>query len=175
MGMVEAVGDWDLRGVDLDAVFAQATLSDTAVDASIRASSHFDNAFPGWFLYRRVIAGVGLFDRQLEAWAVGSARMLARAKKLNGRSYIGMATRGKSGWIAQAGRDALDYAIYGHFPAGLNDRARHFGVHSDTYQAVRDPVGKAMWIGLETYRAFLHAEYWRVRSDEKRIGLESVG
>lgn len=169
-----AGGDWDLRGVDLDCIFAMQTLSDTAIDAAIRASAEFDSAFPGWFLYRRVVGGVGLFDRHLESWAVGSARMLSRSKKLNGRSYIGQTTRSKPGWVAQAGRDGLDYAIYGRHPEGLGERADRFGVHPTTYQAIRDPVGKAMWIGLETFRSFLHAEYWRVRNDEKRTSQISV-
>ena len=165
--IAKAVGDWDLRSIDLDSVFAADSLSDTAIDAAIRASSKFSPYFPGWFLYRRVVAGVGLFDRQLEAWAVMSARLLARSRKDNGRDYIGPKTRAKPLWVAQAGRDGLDYAIFGKYAEGLHERADRFGVAHKTYQAVRDPVGRAMWIGLETYRAQLHAEYWRVRNDEK--------
>lgn len=166
----QEVGDWDVRGVDLDSVFASAVLTDTAMDAAIRTESEFSNSFPGWFLYRRVAAGVTLFDRVLEAWAVGCARHLARAEKVNGRAYIGEKTRGKAGWIAQAGRDGLDYAIYGRYPEGLVERAARFDVHPTTYQKIRDPIGTCMWIGLETFKSQLHANYWRVRYDEKRTG-----
>ena len=85
----------------------------------------------------------------------------------SGRDYIGPKTRQKPLWVAQAGRDGLDYAIFGKYAEGLHERADRFGIAHKTYQAVRDPVGRAMWIGLETYRAQLHAEYWRVRNDER--------
>lgn len=167
MGVPVALGDWDLRTIDLDTLFAPDTLSDACWDAAIRASAKFDSRFPGWFLYRRLVNGTNLFDRQLEWWAVTSARMLARAEKENGRRWVSAATRAKPGWIAQAGRDALDFAIFGKYPCGLNERAEMFGVSNKTYQAIRDPVAKSMWIGADTFRAQLHAEYWQVRADEK--------
>ena len=164
----QVVGCWDLRGIDLDSVFASDTISDTALTAAYRTAAKFSPYFPGWFLYRRVAAGVDLFDRQLEAWAVMAARMLSRSLKDNGRDYIGPKTRAKPRWIAQAGRDGLDFAIYGKHAEGLHERAERFGVAHKTYQAIRDPVGRAMWIGLDTFRSQLHAEYWRVREDERR-------
>lgn len=173
MTVALATGDYSIRSNDLvsrgvDAVFAGDTLSDTALTAAYRASAKFSPHFPGWFLYRRVIAGVELFDRQLEAWAVTSARMLSRSLKDNGRDYIGPKTRAKPLWVAQAGRDGLDYAIFGRHAEGLHERADRFGVAHKTYQAIRDPVGKSMWIGLETFRAQLHAEYWDVRAEDRR-------
>lgn len=165
----QTVGCWDLRGIDLDGVFASESLSDTALTAAYRTAAKFSHHFPGWFLYRRVAAGIDLFDRQLEAWAVTSARMLSRSLKDNGRDYIGPKTRAKPLWVAQAGRDALDYAIYGKYAEGLHERAGRYGVAHLTYQAIRDPVAKSMWIGLETFRAQLHAEYWHVRDEDRRI------
>lgn len=158
----QAVGDWSLRGVDADQVFASQQLSDTAMTAAVRVTARFDPSFPGWFLYRRVVAGVGLFDRQLEAWAVTNARMLSRMQKRSGREYI-QAARRRPDWIAQAGRDALDYAIYGKYAAGLNDRGDHFGVSPKTYQAIRDPIAAGLWVGLQTFQSELHSEYFRVR------------
>jgi hypothetical protein len=164
----QAVGDWSLRGVDADQVFASQQLSDTAMTAAVRVTARFDPSFPGWFLYRRVVAGVGLFDRQLEAWAVSAARMLSRMEKHNGREYISAATRGKPGWVAQAGRDGLDFAIYGRYAESLESRADWFGVHHKTYKQIRDPVSACMWVGLDTFRSEIHAEYFRVRRQEKR-------
>lgn len=164
----QAVGDWSIKGRDADQVFASAQLSDTAMTAAVRVCARFDPYFPGWYLYRRVVAGVDLFDRQLEAWAVTNARMLSRMTKANGRQYIGPITRNKLGWVAQAGRDALDFAIYGRYASGLNERGERFGVHWKTYQAIRDPVAAGMRIGLDTFAAELHAEYFRVRREEKR-------
>jgi len=160
-------GDWDLRGVSLDSIFAANELSDTAIDAVIRTSARFDSSFPGWLLYRRVASGSNLFDRQLEAWAIGCARALSRAEQVNGRSYVSGATRRKPGWVAQAGRDALDYAIFGKFPATVDEREARFGVSHKTYRKLRDPVARCMWVGMDTFRAMLFLEYWHVRRDEK--------
>lgn len=161
----QAVGDWSLRGVDADQVFASQQLSDTAMTAAIRVTSRFDPSFPGWFLYRRVVAGVGLFDRQLEAWAVSTARMLSRMYKPNGREYI-QAARRRPDWIAQAGRDALDFAVYGKYAESLESRADRFGVHWKTYQRIRDPIAACMSIGLESFAAELRGEYFRTRKRE---------
>lgn len=168
VGMDYEVKSRDFMSRGLDAVFASDQLSDTAITTAYRAAAMFSPHFPGWFLYRRVIAGVTLFDRQLEAWAVTCARLLSRSLKDNGRDYIGPKTRAKPLWVAQAGRDGLDFAIYGRHAEGLHERAERFGVSNKSYQAIRDPVGRSMWIGLETFRAQLHAEYWRVREDERR-------
>jgi hypothetical protein len=158
-------GDWDLRGIDLDTLFAMPELSDTCIDAAIRTQARFSGKFPGWFLYRRVVSGCPLYDRQLEAWAVGCARGLARARTLTGHPMI--ANRVRGGWVAQAGRDALDYAIFGRYPATAHQRGEMFGIRNVTYAKLRDPIAQCMWIGLETFRAELHAEYWRVRRDER--------
>lgn len=165
-----AVGDWDLRSIDLDTIFAAEEVGDTAMDAGARASVKFSEHFPGWELYRRVVSGIALNDRKLEAWSISMAEMLAGAEKASGRRWISAAIRAKPGWVAQAGRDALDFAIYGRYAEGLHERAERFDVAHKTYQRVRDPVAKAMWIGLETYKAILHAEYWNVRRDEKYPG-----
>ncbi len=159
---------WDVQDSRLDALFATDALSDTALDAARRAQAMFSPDFPGWKLYRRVVAGVDLFNGHLDEWATTSARMLAGSLRDNGRDYIGPKTRAKPLWIAQAGRDGLGYAIHGQYAEGLHERAERFGVAHKTYQKIRDPVGRAMWIGLETFRAQLHAEYWRVREDERR-------
>ena len=166
----QAVGDWSLRGVDADQVFASQQLSDTAMTAAVRVTARFDPSFPGWFLYRRIVAGVGLFDRHLEEWAKTTAMMLATAHKVKGRDYI-QAARRRPDWIHQAGCDALDYAICGKYTAGLNERGEWFGVSWKTYQAIRDPMAAGLWIGLQTFQQELHAEYFRVRREEKRAGL----
>jgi len=142
-------------------------LSDTCIDAVIRTQARFSERFPGWFLYRRVVSGCPLYDRQLEAWAVGCARSLARARKVTGRPWIAGKVRVKGGWVAQAGRDALDYAIFGRYADSSESRETEFGVSAETYRKLRDPIAQSMWIGLETFRAELHAEYWRVRRDER--------
>lgn len=166
LAIPKAEGDWSLRGIDADQVFACQQLSDTALTAAVRVSARFDASFPGWFLYRRVVAGVGLFDRHLEAWAVSTARMMSRMKKRDGRDYIRPSLR-KPEWIAQAGRDALDFAICGKYAASLESRAELFGLDWKTYKRIREPMSAGLWIGLQTFQSEIHAEYFRVRREDK--------
>src|SRR5574337_981720 len=70
----EAVGDWTLRGLDVDQVFARPELSDDALTAACLTTARFDPAFPGWQLYRRIVAGFTMFDAELDEWAVGVGR-----------------------------------------------------------------------------------------------------
>jgi hypothetical protein len=163
-----AVGCWDLRGIDLDCVFASDQLSDTAHSARFRTSAKFSEYFPGWELYRRVVGGIEIHHATLEDWAVTCSRMLAGMLKDNGRDWISAKTRDKPGWVDQAGRDGLDYAIYGKYAEGLHERGDRFGVAHRTYQKLRDPVAASICVGLNTYKSQLHAEYWRVREDERR-------
>ena len=156
---IEATG---FKEYDLDGLFAPQTLSDMAYKAAQNTRKKFDSRFPGWQLYRRVVAGVDLFDRELEAWAVWMARGLARAERTDGRRVIGPKTRQKPGWIAQAGRDGLDYAIFQKYAEGTKKRAARFGIDHGTYQKIRDAVSGAMMIGLNTFRTELHAEYMRL-------------
>jgi hypothetical protein len=167
----QAVGDWSLRGVDADQVFASQQLSDTAMTAAVRVTARFDPSFPGWQLYRRIVAGTNLFDRELERWATSTAWMLATAHKVRGREYVKASSR-RPDWVAQAGRDALDYVVCGRYASGLVDRADAFGVSPKTYQRIRDPMAACMSIGLETFATELRGEYFRTR---KRDYLESNG
>jgi hypothetical protein len=167
----QAVGDWSLRGVDADQVFASQQLSDTAMTAAVRVTTRFDPAFPGWQLYRRVVAGTNLFDRQLEDWATSTAWMLATAHKVRGREYVKASSR-RHDWVAQAGLDALDHVVCGRYAAGLGERADAFGVSPKTYQRIRDPMAACMSIGLETFATELRGEYFRTR---KRDYLDSNG
>lgn len=177
-------GDWQVKSNDfmargIDTLFASVRFyrdgwgPNICKDAISRTAAKFDPDYPGWFFYRRVRHGDCRFDRALEAYAIGGARALARSEKENGRKYISRANPSKPGWIAQAGRDALDYAIYGKYPAGLNERGAHFGVSPKTYQAIRDPMAAGMFIGVETWTAALHAEFMSLASREYRNGSQA--
>lgn len=187
MGKAEeiAIGDYDIKTRDhvargIDTLFGSVQFyrdswaSNICYDSIARTTARFHRDFPGWFLYRRVRHGDVRFDRPLEAFAIGGARGLARAGKASGRRYISGATCRKRGWIAQAGRDALDYAIFGKFPAGLNDRAEHFGVHWKTYQSIRDPLAGGLFIGVETWTATLHEEFYSLARREYSRAEESA-
>lgn len=159
-------GDYDLRGGGVEAVFASDFTSDDCMDALARTQAQFDSGFPGWALYRRLVIGDNLLDRTLEAYAIGMARAVSRSLKANGRYVVGRCAR-RPGWVAQAGRDGLDYAIFGKFPCGVSVRSEQFGVSNKPYQIVRDSVGGGMWIGAATFQSCLHHEYFKIKSRKK--------
>lgn len=181
----QTVGDYDMKSRDfasrgIDTLYASVKFykdgwgPNICKDSITRTSAKFDRNFPGWFLYRRVRHGDCRFDRVLEAFAIGGARALARSHKQDGRKYISRAMPKRPGWIAQAGRDALDYAIFGKYAAGLNDRAEYFGIGWKTYKAIRDPLAAGLFIGVETWTASLHAEFLSLAGREYRRGEDSA-
>ena len=125
----EIAGDWDLRGLDADQVYARPELSDDALTAACWATAKFHATFPGWQLYRRIAAGMTVFDNELDAWVVGGARLLARARKTKtGRRYI----EARGPWIDQAARDALASVVTG-YRINTAERARVCQVEPRTY------------------------------------------
>ena len=71
---------FDVRGKDIDTIFATNFTSDRCMTALVHAQQKFHPDFPGWALYRRVLIGDDLLDRTIEAFAIGMARGVARAR-----------------------------------------------------------------------------------------------
>lgn len=162
-----------MSAINADEAFSRPELTDDALTAAQWANAKFHATFPGWQLYRRIAAGMTLFDDELDAWVVGGARLLARARKRNGRCYI----EARGPWIDQAARDALYAAINGRRPASAREREAQFQVKRDTYLKIYRPVLACLIIGMETYRGDLHTEYRRVKlaTPENAINLEWEG
>lgn len=165
---------FDLKGGGVEAVFATQFTSDNCMDAITRAQAQFYPGFPGWALYRRVVTGDALLDRQLEAYAISMARGVTRSLKANGRFVVGQGTR-RPGWVAQAGRDGLDYALFGKFACGVGVRCEQFGVSNKPYQLVRDSVAGGLWIGIATFESCLHHEYFKILSRQKYSAEYGMG
>jgi hypothetical protein len=161
-------GCWDIRGPGIDALFS-GQLGDTALTAVLWTDQQFDRGFPGWALYRTVVSGDRIFDRKLEAYAIGMARAVARAKRKTGHSEVAQRTR-RNGWLKQAARDALFMVVHGKQPLGAIQRGQQFNVSHTTYIRVRDAVAGGMTFGLEAYRAMLFANVHRARIADSRIG-----
>ena len=159
--MSEAAGDWDVRGIGLDAAFI-GRLSDTALTATLLTRDQFDSRFPGWELYRATVAGDVLSWGRLEAYAIGMARAVSRAKRRTGHPVVRKSLRRKD-WIAQAGRDALYLVVHGKQAMPVSGRSDQFDIDPDVYSRVMKSVAGGMTIGLETYRAFLFLNYQRAR------------
>lgn len=152
----------NIKGLDVDGIFAVNFTSDDCISAILNTQRQFDPRFPGWALYRRIIIGDCLLDRQLEAYAVAMARAVSRSLKANGRQVVGAGTR-RPGWVAQAGRDGLDFALFGKYPCGVKEREAHFGVSWKPYQTVRNAVGGGICIGINTFTSALHYEYFKIK------------
>lgn len=158
---MDHVTSFDVRGKDVDTIFATDFTSDRCLSSILAAQQRFHPSFPGWALYRRILIGDGLLDRTLEAYAIGMARGVARAHKLNGRRVVPLATS-RPAWIAQAGRDGLDFALFGKFPCGVNKRAEQFKVQNHTYQRVRDAVGLGIWIGADAFASEVRLQFRKI-------------
>jgi hypothetical protein len=158
--MAELTHSFDVRGRDIETIFATEFTSDRCLDAILKAQARFHPSFPGWALYRRLLTGDGLLDRTLEAFAIGMARGVARAEKVNGRRVVPVGTR-RNDWIAQAGRDGLDFTLYGRYPCGVGVRAERFHMQAATYQRVRDTVGWGIWMGADAFAAEVHYQFRR--------------
>jgi hypothetical protein len=154
----EVQGSWDERGRDLDTIFATSFTSIRCLDAILRAQAKFHPLFPGWALYRRLLTGDPLLDRTLEAYAVGMARAVTRALKDNGRAVVPRSAR-RNDWIAQAGRDGLDFALFGKFPATVMERADRFKVRDESFRRVREIVGWGIWGGADAFATQAKYEY----------------
>lgn len=151
----EAAADRDWRGADWDAAFCRPELSDDALTAAVWTSARFYPTFPGWQLYRRINAGMRVFDDELDAWVVGGARLLARARKRNGRRYI--ESRGL--WIDRAARDALAAMISGQRPASARERALALEISRDLYLKIYRPMLACLVLGFDSFRSELHYGY----------------
>lgn len=159
--------DWNIKGHDADQAYARADLSESALEAACRTTAQFDPAFPGWELYRMIVAGAKLHLPRLRDWAASTAKVLAASTRKDGRPYV---VGGPGSWASIAGLDALHKVIYGRYPPGTTaDRAKALGVSMAKYRSVRDPVAACMQIGLLTFQSQLTANYYRVVT-ESRIG-----
>lgn len=163
-------GCWNLRGPGVDGLFAgDLSRSPTALTAIQWTDRQFHSGFPGWSLYRTVVSGDSIHWRKLEAYAIGMARALTRARRNSKNSLPLIARRvRRNDWIAQAARDALFMVVHGKAPIGGDVRGEAFGIWPDNYRKVRDAVAGGMTIGLETYRAMLLVNLYRVRDAELR-------
>lgn len=167
----QAAGDWTLRGLDVDQIFAQPQLSDDALTAACLTTARFDPAFPGWQLYRRIVAGFTLYDAELDEWAVSVGRLLSKAhRKRSGRPYVI-----KPGvWVDAAARDALTAVVTGISPVET-PRAQSFGVNLRDYRRIKHPLAACMEVGMQTFRAELLAKLYFVRKSHFAESNDMLG
>lgn len=164
MAIAKAEGDWGVRGADLDTIFSTRPTDDRVVDSLSRAQAKFHPSFPGWPLYRRLLLGDPLLDRQLDAYAVGLARALSRARQRDGQDFVPRRQRGL--WIAQAGRDGLHCALFGKYPETAVQRAEQYKTSDALYHRIRSVVAGGIVLGAESFASEARAEYCRLLREE---------
>ena len=159
-------GDYDLKVREIDQIFAINPIPDSCLDAAIRASANFSDKFPGWQLYCKIVRGESVYDRNLDAWAIGLARALSRARRKDGRPVVRMSSRGN--WLGVAALDALHRCVTGRFLDSGARIADRLGVRYERYYAVRQALAGGMLIGFETFRSELHYQYITVVRESRR-------
>jgi len=162
---------------DYDAVFAtvkfySGPLASPCHKAIYETSAQFDPRFPGWPIYRRLIVGDALMDKCIEAFFIGTARRLARAQTKTGRQYISESRR-RNDWIAQAGRDAMDFVLFGRYAENAFARADHYGISHPTYRKIRNPLGRGIRDGMDQWIGELHYRFSRILFAQKLRGSEN--
>lgn len=165
-------GDYDIRSRSVEQMFALNPLPDDCIDAANRAAQRFDDAFPGWWLYCRIVRGESLFDRRIMAWIISSAKMYARMRKRNGQCVVRKAARGA--WIAQAAASALDAFIFGKFTESSEAASKRLGVDDELFSRFRTELLSMISFGFAAYSNELHYQLYRVRMDSKNPWLDAA-
>jgi hypothetical protein len=90
MGRIEAVGDWDKRGLDFE-TYLVGPITEKIIDADRLVRQEWDNGHPNWFVYRSILAGDKIARRLILDWfiayavtkaATGALRDASRAEDL---------------------------------------------------------------------------------------------
>lgn len=151
----QAAGDWQLRGLKArgyDLMFAPDELSDSAIDAAMRAQDGFQSPFPAWEAYRAVINGHGSYFPPLVEYATGVGLAMMRARRQDGRALA----RKPGAWMVQAAQDAMARAIVGSYPAPASQRAEECDVPRRTYSRLRDAIAREFMAAIEDFQARIH-------------------
>lgn len=162
----QAVGDWNLRGLEPEQKFAQTPMRPDCIDAANRAQRS-NPMFPGWQLYSRMVRGDTCFDRCLAAYSISLARAFTRARKLNGRAVVGSRYRSND-WIAQCAVDALEFVIAGRHSASAQAREEALSINDETYAHIRNTLADFIGSALEDFRHELHYLLRKVEAENRR-------
>ena len=143
-------GDYDLRGISIEQLFALRRLPDICIDAANRAGRSVGGYFPGWQFYSRIVRGDTLWDNTLYAWGMFTARALSRSKLSSGQPYMKPSTRGR--WVAYAGALAVRDFIHGYEPAPVTQATALGAPNYHTYSRIYVPVRGGMALGVAAYQ-----------------------
>lgn len=157
--MSNNLGDYDVRGRDIDQLFAsfgRRTLGDREIWALSLASMVTPDACPGYEAYLTVVAGVDLFTPELERWGMDVARGFASAGyKGKGRKYRRTYVEGyKDEWGRYAVRDAVEWFVTGKCVGG-KARGHELSVGENQYRKIRDLVRGCFDIAFAEYKLAL--------------------
>lgn len=142
---VEAVGCYDLKGVDLDQRFARfghEALTDAEVWALSMATMVLPNGSPGCAAYLTRVSGTKEYVDELKVWGaiVACGICSARYKAPSGLRRRAYVEGFDWSWGRLAVADGLTLALYGMAPA-LHGRCDELKVGEQAFSRIRDFIG----------------------------------
>lgn len=157
--IVPTLGDYDLRGKDLDQMFARFgmhALRDDEILALSLASMVTPKACPGAEIYLLHVAHAADCLPVVRAWGMGVARGLAGAQyKGRGRVRRRALVEGYSdAWGKYAVYDAIMLIMYCACE-GIGTRCTMLGVGKQGYRRIRDLVREMFAIAIAEYKLAL--------------------
>lgn len=173
MGMQQAVqagGDWDLRGVDIEtryAKFSSEPLGDEDMMALGKARMVIPSASIGDKLFLTHVSDCRCYHTHLADWALMVADGIAKSqhRKRGGKRYRTYCEGYQPEWGAQAALDGIALAMFGQCPS-LESRAEWFGIAPQTYRKIRDFVGG---VAVEAITEFRYTLEWAHGSRRDRF------
>lgn len=160
------VGDYDLRGADIEmrfAKFSRDPLSDDEVWALSMAKLVLPASSIGDKLFLTRVSDCRGYRAEIADWAAMVAGTVAgaRLKRPGGIRRRVYCEGYQSGWGRHAALDGVALAMFGECPP-LTVQADRFGVDHKTYRKIRDFVGGVAVDAIAEYRFALEwAMGWR--------------
>lgn len=155
----EWIGDYDLRGVDVETALI-GPVTDRIIDADRLVRFDFRNGMPNWMLYRSALAGDSIYLRDLRDWAVLFALEMCNRSRLHSHPA-------KEDMACVAAWDALHLLVHMRQLQPYTQTAEALGVHHKTYRRLRDSLAATMHLSLKQYWLRLISAYCQVLTKER--------
>ncbi len=144
--MISPVGDYDLRGPDIDTRMV-GEIDGTLIDAARLADIEFRNGFPNWELFRTVYCAESLHLPMLKRWVHEFAIVHCLCGGVKREIYT-------PELAGIAGLDALHLLVHMAPMLPHTVIAEDLGVHPNTYLRLRDAIRDRLSVSVNMY--FLH-------------------
>lgn len=165
MGRVEAVGDWDKRGLDFETYLIGPT-TEKIIDADRLVREEWNNGHPNWFVYRSILAGDRVARRLILDWFIAYAVTKAATGAIRDASLA-------EDLGVMAGWDCLARLEGNAWLMSLEDVSDIGGVDPKTYRKLRNRVYIDCLKSLEEYFVRLQIAVRQVWMEDRWISVPS--